>query len=96
MTPYGHALLPMIRERIEIKNVRSSETGGLVVVYDPEHGHYFWHITALDDGNSHPADFLRALKAGQLVVYAGPSGLVEMLYLGSIRITEHRETKRRH
>jgi hypothetical protein len=65
-TPYGHALLPIIRERIQIKDADGSETSGLVVLYDPEHGHYLWHITALDDGNSHPADFLRALKAGSL------------------------------
>jgi hypothetical protein len=92
-TPYGHALLPMARERVEIKNAGGSETGELVVVYDPDHGHYLWHVTTvLDDRVSNPADFVRGLKAGYVAVYAGPSGLVEMLYLRPIYITEHRET----
>jgi hypothetical protein len=91
-TPYGETTLPVVRVQLEIHtSAGKTERGNLVVVYDPDSGHYLWHNTIAN----HPGDtssFYADLESGAEGVFAGSPGLVSVYMPGpDLFIHEHNE-----
>jgi hypothetical protein len=79
MNSSGAITLPAARLKIDLAYPRGKkERCELTVVYDPDSGHYLWHVTPSNPGM--PDDtvvYLKFIKAGRAVAYADPAGLTE-------------------
>jgi hypothetical protein len=86
----GEVVLPAIHLRLELNPpTRSEHVLDVVVVYDPQSGHYFWVYTpvtnAADNGS-----YLNDLQNGTEGVYVGSTALVNFISLGAnFEIQEH-------
>jgi hypothetical protein len=91
-TSYGEPLLPLVRVQLEIRGGKAKNSvGDLVVVYDPQTGHYFWryrpvHTTDLAES------FVSSIMAGTFAIYSGLNGIVEFQNLGALFVQEHTES----
>jgi len=87
----GNVTLPVVRVQLDVQYpVRKHERGDLVVVYEPESGHYLWRYTPVA-GPSDTTSFLNALRADRLAVYVTPDEMVEFNAGTSLYIKTHRE-----
>jgi hypothetical protein len=90
-TPYGETTLPAVRVQLEIHtSAGKTEHGNLLVVYDPENGHYLWRNDILN----YPGDTTSAFAEpdpGPQTIYAGSDELMTFAMLGDLSITEHPE-----
>lgn len=86
---YGDVSLPVARLQLDVQYpVRKKERGDLVVVYEPQSGHFLWRYEPINQAND---SFLNALNAGMLAVYVAPDDLVEFLMSGALYAKAHRE-----
>ena len=91
-TPYGETTLPVVRVQLEIHtSAGKTERGNLVVVYDPDSGHYMWHNAIAN----HPGDsgsLYDDLESDADVLYAAPASLLNFsMPGGDLFIQEHPE-----
>jgi hypothetical protein len=88
-SPSGEVTLPVVRVQLDIVYPRGKkERGDLVVVYDPQAGHYFWRYHPLDNP-SDAASFLDALESGAEAAYAGQAALFDFYIPGALYEREH-------
>jgi hypothetical protein len=88
-TPYGETTLPVVRVQLEIQtSAGKTERGNMVVVYDPENGHYLWHTAIANyPGDTNSLD--AALNSRAEVIYAAPAGLLNFSMPGNLFVQEH-------
>jgi len=83
-------VLPAIHLRLELNPpTRSERLIDVVVVYDPQNGHYFWVYTPVSDAADN-GSYLNDLQKGTEGVYVGSAALVNFISLGAnFEIQEH-------
>jgi|ERR1039458_6529068 hypothetical protein len=86
----GEITLPVVRLQLDIRYpAGKQERGNLIVVYDPQTGHYFWRYSEVHRNTT--ASFLDALESGVEAAYAGPDALVDFYVPGSLYSLAHPE-----
>jgi hypothetical protein len=92
-SPSGEITLPVARRQLDIEfpgGAKRKERGDLMVVYDPQTGHYFWRYlpwNKLGDNTS----FLSALESGSERVFSGLDALVDFHISGHQYAQAHTE-----
>jgi hypothetical protein len=90
-SPAGQTTLPAVRLQLDARRPDGrTERSNLIVVYDPETGHYFWRNIVLN----HPGEtisFYEELDAGWAALYSTPSALLFFGMTQSLYIEQHSE-----
>jgi hypothetical protein len=86
-SPAGPITLPVVRQLIEITRQNGKERGELLVVYDPQGGHYFWRYLA-QHSLSDTGSFLNEFKTGSAGIFVTSESLTEFLSASSV--VEHK------
>jgi hypothetical protein len=85
----GESMLPTVRVQLEIQTPdRKIERGNLLVVYDPDSGHYLWrNSVAASPGDT--TSLYTELESGRAAVYAGSAGLALFYMPGNLYVQQH-------
>jgi hypothetical protein len=90
-SPSGEVTLPVVRVQLDVVYTHGrKERGDLVVVYDPQNGHYFWRYRSLNSPGD-TGSFLDALEASAEAAYVGPDALFDFNMSSALYEKEHRE-----
>ena len=88
---YGETTIPAIRAQLDIHRPDGKiKRGNLVVIYDPETGHYLW-FNSIAHYPGDTSSFYPDLESGAATVYAGLASLVNFNMHSALFVQEHRE-----
>lgn len=81
----GAITLPAARLRVDIVYPHGKkESRELTVVYDPQNGHYLWHLAASNPNITNETGlYLNVIKAQRAVAFADSTGLVDFIFSGA-------------